>query len=85
MRQELTVTSKGRVTLRKEVLRHLSVRPGDKISVELLPSGRATIEAARRGGSIEDFFGCLQRKDSPTLTIEAMNEIIADGWSGREP
>jgi len=84
MRRELTVTSKGQVTLRKELLNHLGVVPGEKISVELLPSGRAAIEAARRQGSIDEFFGCVQRAGSPVLTIEAMNDIIADGWSGKE-
>jgi bifunctional DNA-binding transcriptional regulator/antitoxin component of YhaV-PrlF toxin-antitoxin module len=85
MRRELTVTSKGQVTLRKELLNHLGVAPGDKISFECLPSGRVAIEAARREGSIDAFFGCLQLAGLPTLTIEAMNDIIADGWSGKEP
>ena len=29
----LTVTSKGQVTLRKDLLTHLGVHPGDKITV----------------------------------------------------
>ena len=32
----LTVTAKGQITLRREVLEHLGVRPGDKIDVDLL-------------------------------------------------
>ena len=32
----LTVTAKGQVTLRKDVLEHLDVRPGEKISVDKL-------------------------------------------------
>ncbi|MGO7565492.1 AbrB/MazE/SpoVT family DNA-binding domain-containing protein, partial [Rhizobium johnstonii] len=32
----LTLTAKGQVTLKKEVLQHLGVRPGDKIYVDLL-------------------------------------------------
>ena len=36
----LTVTSKGQVTLRKDVLDHLGVQPGQRISVDKLPDGR---------------------------------------------
>ena len=34
---DLTVTAKGQVTLRKDVLNHLGVRPGDKITVHMHP------------------------------------------------
>ena len=44
----LTVTAKGQVTLRKEVLRHLDVAPGQKVEMYLLPNGR--LECARRTG-----------------------------------
>lgn len=36
----LTVTSKGQVTLRKELLAHLGVKPGQRLDVEVLPGGR---------------------------------------------
>ena len=36
----LTVTAKGQVTLRKDVLEHLGVHPGEKITVDKLPDGR---------------------------------------------
>ena len=29
----LTITAKGQVTLRKDLLKHLGVRPGEKIAV----------------------------------------------------
>ena len=82
MMTTLTVTAKGQVTLRKEVLRHLGVGPGQKVKVELLPSGRVEIRAAKSAGSIEDFFGSLQRPGTKPLTIEEINEVIADGWAG---
>ena len=44
----LTVTAKGQVTLRKEVLRHLGVAPGQKVEMYLLPNGRLEVRA--RGG-----------------------------------
>jgi antitoxin PrlF len=33
-------------------------------------------------GSIEDFFGSLERPGTEPLTIEEINEIIADSWAG---
>ncbi len=41
----LTVTAKGQVTLRKDLLAHLGVRPGEKIIVEALPDGRIQARA----------------------------------------
>ena len=58
----LTVTSKGQVTLRKEVLDHLGVKPGEKIAVDLLPDGKAVIGADRKSNSIENLFGFLKGK-----------------------
>ena len=55
----LTVTARGRVTLRRELLEHLGVVPGDKIAVELLPSARTEIRAAKLQSSIGDFIGFL--------------------------
>ena len=47
----LTITAKGQVTLRKELLRHLGVEPGQKIEVDTLPDGRVELRAARKTGS----------------------------------
>jgi bifunctional DNA-binding transcriptional regulator/antitoxin component of YhaV-PrlF toxin-antitoxin module len=79
----LTVTAKGQVTLRKDLLRHLGVRPGGKISVDKLPDGRIEVKAARPAGKISDVFGLLKRKDGPSLSIEEMNAIAARGWAGK--
>jgi AbrB family looped-hinge helix DNA binding protein len=78
----LTVTGKGQVTLRKDLLRHLGVQPGEKVTVYKLPDGRIEVRAARPTGKISDVFGFLKREGRPTLTIEEMNEVIAKGWAG---
>jgi len=36
----LTVTAKGQVTLRKDLLRHLGIEPGEQVAIEKLPDGR---------------------------------------------
>jgi len=79
----LTVTAKGQVTLRKDLLQHLGVGPGDKITVDKLPDGRVEVKAARPAGRISDVFGLLKRKKGASLSIEEINEIAARGWAGR--
>ena len=53
----LTVTERGQVTFRKEVLQHLGIKPGEKIELELLPDGRAALSAARPPGTVIDEVG----------------------------
>jgi bifunctional DNA-binding transcriptional regulator/antitoxin component of YhaV-PrlF toxin-antitoxin module len=81
MTTELTITAKGQIALRKEVLHHLGVGPGRKVEVDLLPNGRIEVRA-KPTGSIEDFFGCAHRPGTKPLSIEEINEIIADSWAG---
>jgi bifunctional DNA-binding transcriptional regulator/antitoxin component of YhaV-PrlF toxin-antitoxin module len=78
----LTVTDRGQVTFRKDVLRHLGVRPGEKIELDKLPDGRVVLRASRPGGTIDDFVGLLAGKSGKTATLEEINEAIAAGWSG---
>lgn len=77
----LTVTAKGQVTLRKELLQHLGVEPGQKVSVEKLPDGRIEVRAAPTG-KISDIFGIFEDPNGPKLTIEEINEAAARGWAG---
>jgi AbrB family looped-hinge helix DNA binding protein len=79
----LTVTAKGQVTLRKDILQHLGVRPGEKITVDKLPDGRLEVKAARPVGRISDVLGFLKRENGPSLSIEEMNRIAAEGWAGK--
>jgi AbrB family looped-hinge helix DNA binding protein len=78
----LTVTAKGQVTLRRDVLRHLGVEPGDKIDVEKLPNGRIEVRAVRPAGQISEAFGFLKRTDGPMLTVDEISEAAAAGWAG---
>lgn len=80
----LTVTAKGQVTLRKDLLQHLGIEQGEKIEVTPLPGGRVEIRAARPTGSIDGFVGLLAGKTRRVATIEEMNEAAASGWAGRE-
>lgn len=79
----LTVTTKGQVTFRKDVLKHLGVHPGEKITVDKLPDGRIEVKAARPTGRISAVFNFLKRENGPSLSIEDMNEVAAEAWAGK--
>jgi len=79
----LTVTAKGQITLRRDLLRHLGVKPGEKVAIEKLPDGRIEVRAVRAAGQISDAFNFLKRKGGPSLSVEEMNEIAKQGWAGK--
>jgi len=75
----LTVTARGQVTFRREVLQHLGIQPGEKIELDLLPDGRAELRAARPASSFHQLRGILKGKtNGARLSIEEINEAIAD-------
>ena len=79
----LTVTARGQVTFRKEVLQHLGIRPGDKIELDLLPEGRGVLEAARPPAAIAGFIGLLAGHSKKVATLEEMNVAVEAGWAAR--
>jgi len=63
----LTVTAKGQITLKRDLLRHLGVIPGEKIEADKLPDGRLVVKAATQNGTISDFVGCLSKPGDQSL------------------
>ena len=80
----LKITSKGQVTLKQSLMRHLGVEPGNTVEVDELPHGRVVVRAARSDGSMTDFIGCLSRKGTHPLTVEEMSAIAERGWAGED-
>jgi bifunctional DNA-binding transcriptional regulator/antitoxin component of YhaV-PrlF toxin-antitoxin module len=75
----LTVTARGQIMIRKEVLQHLGIQPGRKLEVDLIPGGKAQLKAAQGKGSFSDLKGALQGKtNGKRLSIEQLNQAIAD-------
>ena len=79
----LTVTSKGQITLRKDLLQHMGAQTGSEIAIHKLPNGRMELEAVKSDGNICDSFGMLKREGQKTVSIEEMSDTIGDGWAGR--
>ena len=80
----LTITTKGQVTFRKNVLQHLGIKPGEKIELDLLPDGRGLLKAARPAATIKNFCGLLAGRTKKVATIEEINAATAQGWAGKK-
>lgn len=78
----LTITMKGQVTLKRDLLQHLGLKPGERIDFDKLPGGELRMRAARPTGSIDRFIGRHAGKLKNPLGIEEMNHIAATGWAG---
>lgn len=73
------MTSKGQVTIPKDVRDALGLEPGVKLAFVRVSDREYRLRP--RTGSVEDLFGILQY-EGPPLTIEEMNEGIRDAAAG---
>lgn len=80
----LTVTARGQVTLRKDVLHHLGIKPGEKIELDKLPGGRIALRAAKPPCTIDGFLGLLAGKTKKVATLDEISEAASAGWAGTE-
>lgn len=75
----LTVTARGQITIRKDVLKHLGIQSGGKIRIDLLPDGRAELKAEKGQGSWLELEGLLKGKtNGARLSIDDINDSITD-------
>ena len=77
----LTITAKGQVTLKRDLLKHLGVGPGERVEADKLPDGRLVVRAAVQDGDISDFIGSLSQRGRRKLTLDEMNKITAQAWA----
>lgn len=84
MTNTLKITAKGQVTLRKKVLDHLGVAPGDHVTVELTAAGSANLRPATGKSDLTRFVNSLRRPDEAGMPLEKIDEIIAGGWAGEK-
>lgn len=71
MADATTLTSKGQVTVPREVRERLGLKAGDKLTFTLLSDGTVIMRAKTR--RLADLAGMLTRADQPTVAIEDMN------------
>jgi antitoxin PrlF len=74
-----TLTSKGQITIPKEVRDHLGVEPGDRISFSIGSEGSVTVESETV--DMRSLRGLL--KSHRRVSPKAMEKAIRRGASGR--
>jgi antitoxin PrlF len=74
------VTSKGQITIPKEIRDLLGLKPGDRVVFEKDRTGRVLLKATST--DIRSLRGILKTKRKRPVTIEEMNEAIARGYAG---
>ncbi|MDR1799044.1 MAG: AbrB/MazE/SpoVT family DNA-binding domain-containing protein [Bifidobacteriaceae bacterium] len=78
----LTITAKGQLTLRREVLDHLGLRPGDKVAVEMGPGRTVTLDPAPAEPGLDLFIGSLAGRSPRRASLEDIAQAASDGWAG---
>lgn len=68
---ETTLTSKGQVTVPREIRDRLGLASGDKLTFTLLSDGTVVMRAKTR--RLLDLAGSLTRPGQPKITVEQMN------------
>lgn len=69
-----TVTSKGQVTIPKEIRERLSLQPGDSVDFVVEDGGRVVLKQATL--DVASLEGALSRAGGKTVSIEEMHRII---------
>lgn len=71
-----TITSKGQITLPKEVREHLHVAEGDRVDFVIGADGQVHVLPVT--GSVRELFGCVRRPGIRPPTIEEMEEALLE-------
>jgi AbrB family looped-hinge helix DNA binding protein len=64
---ETTLTSKGQMTLPKDIRDRLGLQPGQRLTVTLMQDG--TVQLRVKDRSILDLAGRLRREGQPTVDV----------------
>ncbi|MBI3698481.1 MAG: AbrB/MazE/SpoVT family DNA-binding domain-containing protein [Acidobacteria bacterium] len=76
-----TVTSKGQITIPKEIREHLRLRTGHRVEFFVDSSGQVVLKA--RNKDIRSLKGIVRSPHRRAVSIAEMNEAIARGWAGQ--
>jgi antitoxin PrlF len=78
----LTITAKGQITLKRELLQHMGLRPGDQIEVEPGPRGRLEMGPVEPRRPLAGLVGILP-SNGRRASLEEIQRAIEEGWAGQ--
>ena len=68
---DATLTSKGQMTLPKEIREGLGIKPGNRVTFTLMPNGTALLRVKNK--SVMSLAGSLKRKGQKTVSVELLS------------
>ena len=71
MRTNVTLTSRGRTTIPKEIRDGLGMKPGERMTFTLMPD--ATVVMRVKGRCVTELAGKLQKKGRKPLPVEKLS------------
>ncbi len=71
-----TITSKGQITIPKEIREHLHIQAGDKIDFILDESGRVVFKPATV--DVTELKGMLERKGKKPVSVQQMKKAVKE-------
>jgi AbrB family looped-hinge helix DNA binding protein len=70
------MTTKGQITIPKEVREQPRLAPGDR--VDFVFDDRGAVFLRPTGGSVRELYGLLRRREGEASTVERMDQEIAE-------
>ena len=74
-----TLTSKGQITIPKEIRVLLKLQTGHRLEFQPGPDGTVTLRP--RNSDVRALKGIIRSPHSKPISVEEMNEAIAEGFS----
>jgi AbrB family looped-hinge helix DNA binding protein len=76
-----TLTSKGQITIPREVRERLHLKTGSRVDFIVEPSGKVVLKPV--DSDFRSIRGIVRSRRRRSVSIKEMNEAIAHGYSGR--
>jgi antitoxin PrlF len=76
-----TLTTKGQITIPKEIREHFKLRAGHRLEFQITADGLVVMRPRNR--DVRELKGILRPKRRKPISVEQMNEAIAKGFGER--
>lgn len=76
-----TLTSKGQITIPKQIRDHLKLRTGHRLDFQVSPDGLVFLRPRNR--DVRELKGIVRSPRRRSVSVEEMNEAIAEGFAKR--
>lgn len=78
---EARLSSKGQITVPRDIRERLKLRLGDKLRFRIADNGQVVMEAAKY--HVGELYGLLRRKSAKPVPVETMDESIRQRFKAR--